>query len=49
MVTGRGGGLVQKYTRVYPEVSGLSYTGINNNKNRHSLRSNLKGYDSETH
>jgi len=33
--------------RVYPKVSTLSYNEINNKK--HSLRSNTRGYGSETH
>jgi hypothetical protein len=32
---------------VYPKVSGLSHNEINNNK--HSLRSNTKGYGGKTH
>jgi len=32
-----------RYTRVYPEVSGLSHNGLNNN-NKHSLGSNTEGY-----
>jgi hypothetical protein len=32
---------------IYPEVSGLSHTEIINNK--HSLRSNTKGYGGKTH
>jgi hypothetical protein len=35
------------HTRVYPKVSGLSHNEINNNK--HSLRSNTKGYGCKTH
>jgi hypothetical protein len=34
-------------TRVYPKVSGLSHNEVNNNK--HSLRSNTKGYGGKTH
>jgi hypothetical protein len=37
------------YTRVYPEVSGLSHNEINNNNNRQSLRSNTKAYGGKTH
>jgi hypothetical protein len=33
--------------RVYPKVSGLSHNEINNN-NKHSLRSNTKGYGGKT-
>jgi hypothetical protein len=36
------------YTRVYPKVSWLNYNEINN-KNKHSLRSNTKGYSCKTH
>jgi hypothetical protein len=36
------------YTRLYPKVSGLSHDEINNN-NKHSLRSNTKGYGVKTH
>jgi hypothetical protein len=35
------------YTRAYPKVSGLIHNEINNNK--HSLRSNTKGYDGKTY
>jgi hypothetical protein len=35
-------------TREYPKVSGLSHNEINNN-NKHSLRSNIKGYGGKTH
>jgi hypothetical protein len=35
-------------TRVYPKVSGLSHNEINNNNNKHSLRSNTKGYGDKT-
>jgi hypothetical protein len=34
-------------TRVYPKVSGLSHPN-NNNNNKHSLRSNTKGYGGKT-
>jgi hypothetical protein len=36
---------------VYPKVPGLSHNEINNNKNnnKHSLRSNTKGYGGKTH
>jgi len=37
-----------KYTRVYPKVSGLNHNEINNNNNKHSLRSNTKGYGDKT-
>jgi hypothetical protein len=42
------------HTRVYPEVSGLSYNEINNNNNnnnnnKHSLRSYIKGYSGKSH
>jgi hypothetical protein len=33
---------------VYPKVSGLSHNEINSN-NKHSLRSNTKGYGGKTH
>jgi hypothetical protein len=36
-------------TRVYPNVSGLSHNVINNNYNKHSLRSNTNGYVGKTH
>jgi hypothetical protein len=36
-------------TRAYPKVSGLSHNEINNNNNKHSLRSNTKGYGGKTH
>jgi hypothetical protein len=41
-------------TRVYPKVSGLShnevhYNNNNKNNNKHSLRSNTKGYGGKTH
>jgi len=39
--------LSSKITRVYPEVSGLSHNEVNNNK--HSLRSNTKGYGVRTY
>jgi hypothetical protein len=32
------------HTRVYQKVSGLSHKEINNNNNKHSSRSNMKGY-----
>jgi len=35
-------------TRVYPNVSGLGRNEINNNDNKHSLRSNTKGYGAKT-
>jgi hypothetical protein len=38
---------VKSYTRVCPKVSGLSHIEINNDK--HSLRSNTKGYGGKTH
>jgi hypothetical protein len=34
---------------VYPKVSGLSHNEIYANNNKHSLRSNTKGYGSKTH
>jgi hypothetical protein len=37
------------YTRGYPKVSGLSHNDINNDNNKHSLRSNTKGYGGKTH
>jgi hypothetical protein len=33
---------------MYPKVSGLSHNEINTN-NKHSLRSNTKGYGGKTH
>jgi hypothetical protein len=36
-------------TRVYPKVSGLSHNEINSSSNKHSLRSNIKGYGGKTH
>jgi hypothetical protein len=36
------------HTKVYPKVSGLSHNEINNN-NKHSLRSNMKGYGGRAH
>jgi len=38
---------IHSYTSKYPKVSGLSHNEINNNK--HSLRSNTKGYGGKTH
>jgi hypothetical protein len=35
-------------TRVYPKVSGLCHNEINNN-NKHSLRTNTKGYGGKNH
>jgi hypothetical protein len=36
-------------TREYPEVSGLSHNELNDKKkNKHSLRSNTKGYDDKS-
>jgi hypothetical protein len=35
--------------RVYPKVSGLSHNEINNNNNKHYLRSNTKGYGGKPH
>jgi hypothetical protein len=35
-------------TRVYPKVSGLNHNETNN-KNKHSLWSNTKGYGGKTH
>jgi hypothetical protein len=42
---------IARYTRVYPKVSGLSHTEINNNNNsnKYSLRSNTKGYGGKPH
>jgi len=37
------------YTKVYPKVSGLSHNEINNNNNKHSMRTNTKGYGRKTH
>jgi hypothetical protein len=34
--------------KLYAKVSGLSHNEINNN-NKHSLRSNTKGYGGKTH
>jgi hypothetical protein len=34
---------------VYPNISGLSHNEINNNKNKHSLRSNIKVQGGKTH
>jgi hypothetical protein len=39
--------LFKLHTSVYPKVSGLSHNEINNN-NKHSLRSNTKGYGCKT-
>jgi hypothetical protein len=39
---------INVYARVYPKVSGLGHNEINNN-NKHSLRSNTKGYGAKTH
>jgi hypothetical protein len=36
-------------TRVYPKVSGLSHNEVYGYNNKHSLRSNKKGYDGKTH
>jgi hypothetical protein len=36
-------------TRVYPKVSGLSHNEMLAYNNKHSLRSNTKGYGSKTH
>jgi hypothetical protein len=35
--------------RVYPKVSGLSHNEIYAYNNKHSLRSNTKGYGGKTH
>jgi len=35
--------------RVYTKVSGLRHDEINNNKNKHSLKSNTNGYGGKTH
>jgi hypothetical protein len=37
------------YTREYPKVSGLGHNEINNNNNKHSLRSYIKDYGDKTH
>jgi hypothetical protein len=37
------------HTKVYPKVSGLSHNEIYAYYNKHSLRSNTKGYGGETH
>jgi hypothetical protein len=38
------------HTRVYRKVSGPNHNKINNNNNnKHSLRSNIKGYGGKTH
>jgi hypothetical protein len=37
------------FKRVYPEVSGLRHNEINNNNNKHLLRSNTKDYGGKTH
>jgi hypothetical protein len=44
-----GGGEGIWYTRVYRKVSGLSRNEIYAYNNKHSLRSNTKGYGSKTH
>jgi hypothetical protein len=36
-------------TTVYPKVSGLSHDEVYAYNNKHSLRSNTKGYGSKTH
>jgi hypothetical protein len=36
-------------TRVYPKVSGLNHNEIYAYNNKHSLRSNTKGYGGKTH
>jgi hypothetical protein len=41
-------GELHQYTRIYPNVSGLSHNEVNNNS-KHSLRSNTKGYGGKTH
>jgi hypothetical protein len=38
-----------EFTKVYPKVSGLSHNEVNNNNNKHSLRSNIEDYDGKTH
>jgi hypothetical protein len=38
-----------RYTRVYPKVSGLSHNEICVYNNKHSLRSNARGYGCRTH
>jgi hypothetical protein len=41
---------IGEYTRVYPKVSGLSRNEINkSNNNKHSLKSDTKGYGGKTH
>jgi hypothetical protein len=37
------------YTRVYPKVSDWVNNKIKNNNNKHSLKSNTKGYGGKTH
>jgi hypothetical protein len=44
----KGGKPTLCYTRVHPNVSELSHNEINNN-NKHSLRSNTKGYGGKIH
>jgi hypothetical protein len=39
----------ERNTRVYPKVSGLSHDEIHAYNNKHSLRSNTKGYSGKTH
>jgi hypothetical protein len=39
----------EKYTRVYPKVSGLSHNEIYAYNNKHSLRTNTKAYGGKTH
>jgi hypothetical protein len=41
--------LLSFHKGMYPKVSGLSHNEINNNKNKHSLGSNTKGYGGKTH
>jgi hypothetical protein len=40
---------LESHTRVHPKVSGLSHNEINAYKNKHSLRSNTKGYGGKIH
>jgi len=37
-----------RYTRVYPKVSRLRHNEVYAYKNKHSLRSNTKGYGDKT-
>jgi hypothetical protein len=40
---------MDRHTRVYPKVSGPSHNEIYAYNNKHSLRSNIKGYGGKTH